>query len=289
MKNLKFLILPLVLLFLIACNKDDEPDNQVSFKFKFDPTQERLGNFGEPASIPAGNAGQTPRFNGMTAHYVELAPSQFTMVGEGVVLYKAPETTKGGNNAIDFDKAVVKGEGETFLTLPLDNIPPGTYNFLRVSLGYQNYDIDFNAVGQTWEGTVASFVGYETYITSFKVDEKTHTVNSNKKQGYWAFETHNVPTPYDDVIDGQAPGTTVVNPIHNTSPIPTGSCLVTGAFDPPLEITGNESSLEITVSLSTNKSFEWKDDNGNGKWDTDQNEQVVDMGLRGLKGYFTKK
>ncbi|MEX2590903.1 MAG: hypothetical protein WD334_11920, partial [Chitinophagales bacterium] len=216
-------------------------------------------------------------------------PDKFTMVGEGVVLYKAPETTEGGDNAIDFDKAVVKKNGETFLTVPLSDIPPGTYKYLRVSLGYQNFDIDFNAVGNSFTGTLASFVGFETYITSFEVDEKTHTVNANKKQGYWAFETHNVPAPYDKIIDDQAPGTTVVNPINSTSPIPPGSCLVTGEFNPPLEITGDESGVEVTVSLSTNKSFEWKDENGNGEYDVDQEEQVVDMGLRGLKAFATKK
>ena len=40
----------------------------------------------------------------------------------------------------------------------------------------------------------------------------------------------------------------------------------------------------MTLSLSINKSFEWVDTNGNGKWDvtTSGVESVVDMGLRGL-------
>jgi hypothetical protein len=86
------------------------------------------------------------------------------------------------------------------------------------------------------------------------------------------------------VTEGQAPGTTVVNPIFNTSPIPAGSCVVTGAFQAPLTITGNETAdVVITVSLSTNKSFEWVDANGNQRFDVETgNETVVDMGIRGM-------
>jgi len=44
----------------------------------------------------------------------------------------------------------------------------------------------------------------------------------------------------------------------------------------------------ITVSLSTNKSFEWKDKNGDGLFqplnilNTGVEDSVVDMGIRGL-------
>ena len=45
------------------------------------------------------------------------------------------------------------------------------------------------------------------------------------------------------------------------------------------------------MNLSINKSFEWIDVNGNGKWDVDVNsgENVVDMGLRGLIPTWQKK
>lgn len=113
--------------------------------------------------------------------------------------------------------------------------------------------------------------------------DSTVTVNANKLQGYWAFEVHNPPLP-QAVFDGQAPGTTVVNPIQATSPIPAGSCVVTGAFASPLTITGNETEdVVITVSLSTNKSFEWVDVNGNQRFDVETGfETIVDMGIRGM-------
>ena len=91
-------------------------------------------------------------------------------------------------------------------------------------------------------------------------------------------------------IGAMAPAgsTTVVNPLFATSPIPAGSCVVTGKFDRPLVISGNETEdITVTLSFSINNSFEWKDTNGNGKLDIYADgvtpaEQIVDMGLRGL-------
>ncbi len=268
------------LLCFNACSKNTNSANssaQLEFVFKFDSTQERLNNIGLPASIPDGNSAQSPAFNTMSAHYVELAPSPLTPLGSGDVLYKAPEVNTGGSMAIDFSKAEVTKEGDVFLSVPVSSITPGTYQYLRVSLAYQNYNIKFNALGQDLTGTVASFIGLDTYISNYKIKDSAVNVNANKLQGYWGFET-----PYA-VLTGDAATTTVPNPIASTSPIPAGSCVVTGAFTTPLVITGNETKkITVTVSLSTNKSFEWKDHNRNGIYEPLDNDSVVDMGIRGL-------
>jgi hypothetical protein len=189
----------------------------------------------------------------------------------------------GGAQAIDHDLGIQVGNGQAFVDIPLSDLAPGTYQWLRVSLAYQNYDIRFyfNDVG--YMGTIASFIGYNSYIGSFLVKDSTVTVNANKPQGYWALEVHDPPLP-QAVFDGQAPGTTVVNPIQATSPIPAGSCVVTGAFASPLTITGNETEdVVITVSLSTNKSFEWVDIDGDQRFDIETGfETIVDMGIRGM-------
>ncbi|HXH18716.1 MAG TPA: hypothetical protein VNJ07_06495 [Chitinophagales bacterium] len=285
MKALKLIILPVIgffSLFLQHCKEKKETGPQLIFKFKLDSTQVRLNNFGQPQPLPSGHAGQSPRFNGISAHYVEMTQNEFTQVGEGEVLFINEETTAGGDKAIRFDKEVIVADGETFLTVPLEAVAPGTYEYLRVSLAYQNYDVDLLASGYSLTGTVASFVGYNTYITSFKVKDSTVVVNGNRLQGYWAFETKNAPVPVP-VQTGQAPGTTVVNPIFATSPVPNGSCLVTGAFSSPLVISGNETEdIVITVSVSINKSFEWVEVNTDGIWEPLAGETVVDMGLRGL-------
>ena len=63
-----------------------------------------------------------------------------------------------------------------------------------------------------------------------------------------------------------------------------GSCVVTAAFTPgKLRITGTETKdIVITVSLSTNKSFEWNEVVADGRWEPGKGETVVDMGIRGM-------
>ncbi len=268
----------------VKAKKDDgscilpEPEApKLIIKFKFDSTQVRLGNLGQPVSVPSGNAAQSPLFHGISAHYVELAPNMNTQLGQGEIVYHGPETTLGGPSAVDFDQAIIVEEGETFLSIPLSDINPGTYEWLRVSLTYQNYDIKFKASGLNLTGRLASFVGFITYITDYVLQSQTVTVNANKSQGYWGFET------LGTVSEGQSAGTTVPNPISNTSPIPIGSCVVTGAFAPSFTITGNETEdIVLTISLSTNDSFEWVDVIPNGIFEPADGETVVDMGLRGL-------
>ncbi|MEP6675354.1 MAG: hypothetical protein ABJA78_09365, partial [Ferruginibacter sp.] len=254
-----------ILLAFTSCKKESAAavDVKINFIFKFDSTQARLNAVGQPSVMASGHAGQSPRFNTMSAHYLELAPSATTALGAGAVLYKAPEVTTGGSSAIDFSKSNFAGNNQVFVSVPLKNFSPGTYNWLRVSLAYQNYNVYMRASGVTLDATVASFIGFNTYIGSYKVKDSTLNINANKAQGYWAFETS--AAGFGFVTSGQAPAgsTTVPNPIFATSPIPAGSCVVTGQFASPLTVTGNETSdINVIVSLSTNKSFEWIDVDG---------------------------
>lgn len=262
------------------------------FKFKFDSTQVRLNNLGQISLIPAGNAGQSPHFNAMSAHYIELASDDFTQVGAGTVLYRAEETDCGGSKAIVFCKSVLCKDGDVFFSIPLKDVKPGTYKWLRVSLAYQNYDIKVRSKDAgVIDGTLASFVGFNTYVSKFKMKNAvmTPTLNpgQNKAQGYWAFYTKVFGVEFKS--EGQSAQTTVVNPNPN-SPIPAGSCLVTGelynsatAQTQPFTVTGNETQDKIiTVSLSTNKSFEWKEVTADGLFQPEIGETVVDMGLRGM-------
>ena len=292
MKTIIKISLALLTVVIIAsCKKKETTDESTQnnstahliFKFKFDSTQVRLNNVGQVAVIPVGHSAQTPKFNKMSAHYIELAPTAFTALGLGQILYKAPETTIGGSNAIDFNQSLRVAEGETFLSVPISSIAIGTYEWLRVSLAYQNYDIKYKynvsgTIGVS-TGTIASFIGFRTYVQSYTINTMSVTENANKDQGYWGFETFGL------TFKGQAPAgaTTVPNPLFATSPIPAGSCVVTGAFPSALQITGNETSdIIITMSLSTNKSFEWTDVNGDGLYQPDAGDVVTDMGVRGL-------
>lgn len=321
MKNLITTVL-LSAFFLFSCKKDENENDIVNenaastdcspsyafnagsssgprlvFKFQFDSTQARLNNIGQPAAVPTGHAGQSPAFNGISQHYIELA-GDFDMLGGGEVLYVGEETDAGGENAINYCASTITGNNEIFFSKPISEISPGTYKWLRTSLAYQNYDIKYKSSllpgNQIGTGTIASFVGFRTYVNNYELNGTSYTPSANTggagnhAQGYWGFETNVFGTKY--FIDGQAPegATTVPNPF-TTSPIPAGSCVVTGQFtnnalaNSPLTITGSETEdIVVTVSLSTNKSFEWIEVNADGYYQPEIGELVVDMGLRGL-------
>jgi hypothetical protein len=334
MKKLSILSL-FVLVAFASCKKDTTNTTtttppaagpQLKFVFKFDSTQVRLNGFGQVATLPANHRAQCPKFNGMSAHYIEMTQNNFTAVGHGTVLYTTPTivstpfTVTSGSatatytDAIEFNKETIVGDGAQFFSIPLSQVTAGTYPYLRISVAYQNYDIKYGVLQGTYTttvgaytvpsnylgtGTIASFIGYNTYITSYNIKTQTDVVNGAKQQGYWSFESAPVvfgattyTVPYSK---GQAPqgATTVVNPLFSTSAVPPGSCLVTGQFvnqagaTTPLVITGHETSdITITVSMSTNNSFEWIHNSSNpdnGYIYTLNQDTVVDMGLRGMK------
>ncbi len=281
--------------FFVSCTDvdDQEREPKLIIKFKFDPNQVRLNNIGTVSTIPDGNAAQSPTFNSISSNYIEFSTADNDALGQGAIVYQGETTNVGGATAIDFSKAKIVSEGEAFLEIPLSQLPAGTYNWTRVSLSYQNYEIvvrhvdEVTGQGDDYTGTLASFVGYNTYIGDFSIGNNMFPINSNKLQGFWAFALND----YAYQAQGQAPegGTTVPNPLFATSPIPQGSCVVTGKFATPLVITGNDkTNVVVTLSLSTNKSFEWQEILHNNKFDAYLGENVADMGLRGLKPTYTR-
>ncbi len=299
--------IPLLALFFASCTKSGVTERYLILKFKFDPTQERLNDTGAISTVPLGNAALSPIFNGMSTHYVELSPDSITPLGMGTIIYVGALH----DSAIDFSKSVIAGNGETFLQIPLSSLKPGTYKWLRMSLAYQNYDVPYRmdtvvngvSFNSNYIGTVASFIGYNTYIEDYMIKTKKVTINGKRRQGYWGFETIVGSNGYyfpAVTRTGQAPdsATTVVNPLFATSPVPKGSCVVTANFNQtkyykdgtsttfkaPLVITGTEKeSIIVECSMSTNKSFEWREIVFNGMWDPLKGEQVIDMGIRGMK------
>lgn len=274
--------------FLSCDDSNDKPEEPyLIVKFQFDSNQVRLNNLGQPSTVASGNAAQSPVFNTISAHYFELAPNAYTQLGNGAVLYHAPETVAGGSIAIDFSKAILVSEGDTFLKIPLSQVVRGNYEYVRVSLSYQDYNVSIRSNGADYSGRLTSFVGYNTYINTHFIGSNSFPVNANRLQGYWAFALNDYPY----ATSGQAPAgaTTVPNPIASTSPIPAGSCVVTGKFAQNLVISGNETKdVVVTLSLSINKSFEWREVNFDGKYEPSLGENVVDMGLRGLIPSYVK-
>jgi hypothetical protein len=136
-----------------------------------------------------------------------------------------------------------------------------------------------------YKANIKSFIGFNTYLENRVIDNTSFT--GNKAQGYWELFIAN--NPYE--ISGQAPAnaTTVPNPLVATSPIPTGSSVVTGKFEAPFIITGNEvRNINVTLNLSTNKSFDWKEFTPNGLYEPSLGENLVDMGIRGVIPTYKK-
>lgn len=288
-------------LISIGCKKteatfDPPTEAKLIFKFKFDSTQVRLDNTGQPADVAAGHAAQSPKMLAMSSHYIELAQNANTPLGAGDIMYKAAETSEGGATAIDWSKAKAVNNDSVFLEVPIKAIKPGDYEWLRVSLAYQSAEVNWYLdttimavpIKKTFAGTLSGFIGFNTYIKDFILGEDTLHINANKKQGYWGFNTVLSYGPYSMpyATTGQAPegATTVPNPIFATSPIPAGSCVVTAAFAPgKLTITGKEAQdIIIEISFSTNKSFEWNEVVADGRWEPAKGEQITDMGIRGM-------
>jgi hypothetical protein len=271
----------------VACGDADDADEasgegtapRVRLNLHVDPDQPRLDNFGNPApEPPSGHAAMNPEFLLIGAHSAELVPNEFTMLGAGTLVFDSPH--EGG--AVDFAQLPVVEPGGELQSVPLSELAPGTYEYLRVSVSYQRYRVtghaEFAGNEVSTAVEVASFVEGETYIESYELGDETVEVGGVKAQGYYGAWSQ-----YTGVQEGQVPvgATTVPNPLDETSPIPVDSCVVTATFDPPLTITGEESEdLVLDITLSTNKSFEWEDD-GDGKWQPYE-EDVVDMGLRGM-------
>ncbi len=286
MNRIKVLAVLLCFTSIQSCKKENK-NPKLIFKYVFDPNGERLDNFGNVSSVPSGNATQTPDFKRLGIHSIELINYVVSLPTENSLIYKGSEVSNGSLSAIDFDSEKIVSNSEVLIEIPISEMEPGTYNYLRNSLAFQEYNIDFTYFepnsGTTFDldASVASFVGYRTSISSFNVGAELIQLDSVVEQGYFAVHFDN---PFTYTVTGSTPTTTVVNPLDNVSPIPLGSCLVTGEFEQPLTITGEETEdITVEVRVSINNSFEWTEVNMDGKYEPAVGEQVVDMGIRGLK------
>ncbi len=135
--NITKLLALAAIITLSACDKnsdapDDNSEPQLSFQFQFDENQERLDGFGNPVAVADGSAAQSPEFNSMSVHYIELVPNQFTMVEDGAIVYtgvtQAAASGSSFEKTIIWDEALVAGADEVFLELDLSVLPQALMN-----------------------------------------------------------------------------------------------------------------------------------------------------------------
>ena len=305
MNIIKLFLTAILLLMLFGCGK--KSDAVVHFKIKFDPLQERLNSAGLIAGVTPGRAAQSPVINGLGIFSLEMSPTAATPFGSGYILLTTAEMNTPAVKAIDIAQIKMVKDGDVFLSIPISDMKPGKYEWIRAGVAYENFDVQFNLLNAPSagnfldeRGTLAGYLGYNNYITKQKIWSKEEAVNGSRKQGFWLFESklQSAYSSYDKVYSGQVPtnSLTFVNPLAQTSPYPEGACSITGRFDTPLSIKGNEKDdITVVLSFSINKSFEWEETiNRNGKWDINMQsrtdaiiiEPIMDMGLRGLKASY---
>ena len=291
MKKIVFLIGTVILgCIVFSCTDLDDtpPEPMLVIKFKFDPSQERLDNLGQPANaVGSGNASQSPEINSFSSDYIEFLKDENTQLGEGKIIYQGTRTTAGGTSAIDFGQSSIVNKNDVFVEIPLKSITPGDYKYLRSSISYQNFNVKVRRNNIDYNAYMVGFMGDNNYISTFSISDYPFVINANKLQGYWALGLSAVTYSFSGQTAANA--TTVPNPLWATSPTPLGSSIITGAFSNTLTITGLETrNIVVTISLSNRKSFVWREVNVDGKFEPPAGENIIDMGLRGLKATFIK-
>ena len=105
--------LSFVLLTTHACKKTENEDTKYfSLKFKFSNSQPRLDNNGQSVGLAPGHAAQSPDFNKLSIHYIELVKDEYTQLGQGAIIYRAPEkniVANGFTTAIDIRRLLDGG------------------------------------------------------------------------------------------------------------------------------------------------------------------------------------
>ena len=292
----------LAALSMFSCNKDVKEFVSQYFISEADPSGARLDWDGNSSEVAAGNIGITPdSVLNIGIHYLELVQDANTAYKSGVIIYRSPETFQGGEIAIDFDSLLFLAPGTEIFNANLRKIPPGTYSYIRASVTCISYGITVDLDDVPGAGavnnvpaTMYSFLGYRTYIGSIQADTNDQEINANRALGFWLLETRQPEADWNKVIQTQLNSNlvTVVNELSDSAPIPNSTAIITGVFDEPLVITGEESDdLYLTLTFSVNKVIEVADANSDGTWDLNYqfnvlSEELMDHGLRSLRATF---
>ena len=287
---------------LFSCNKDVKEFVSQYFQSEADPDGIRLDRDGNASTIASGDIGITPdSISNIGIHYMELVPDAGTAYKNGIIIYRSAETFEGGEIAIDFDSLLFVAPGTAIFNANLRKIPPGTYSYIRASVACISYDmqIDLDDIPGVDEAndvpsTFYSFLGYRTYIRIIQGDSLTQEVNANRALGFWLLETKHPGSAWNKIFQSQVNSNqvTVVNELSGTAPIPNTTGVITGRFEEPLVITGEEpDDLYITLTFSVNDVLEVEDSNGDGNLDINYqfdvlSEVLKDHGLRSLRATF---
>ncbi|HQQ93279.1 MAG TPA: hypothetical protein PLQ93_01890 [Bacteroidia bacterium] len=263
------------------------------FRLNFDSSLTRLNSLGQPGAVSGNLGAQSPIVKRAIINYIELMPESNSEPGKGVLLYSSPETSCGGLLASNFCEGISVRNHEVVFSHSFQNISPGTYKWLRISVLYTELDLGVHSVssGNT-RASFGGFCGNRTYLSQLSLAGSVLTPSlggtGNRNMGYWIYRSEVL--GLEQKFDGQLSAITQVNPdpaFQNGmgQSYTCGEFYNLGSNSPkPLTITGTENQdHEISLDISTNKSFEWIEKTYDGRFQPEIGEQVVDFGLRGLR------
>jgi hypothetical protein len=275
--NLKKKLISFFLLFIIfesSCHKSEDqyPENRypeftnLRFVVKFDSTQERLDNYGNIVSVPAGHSAQSPYDNSILIKAIKfLKDSTFGYDSGAAVYYNSDGSLSYGASYYDN------------LISSLD--APGTFKYIRIYFYYQKFRIKFMQNGNLMTGKLLSFLWPLNSSYTYQIQDSIVTTDSITEMGEWYLESGNLPS----ILHGQIPNPpTEPNSLFYSYPVPSQEYIVTSPISPNLFLDRPDSKT-ITISISTNQCFEWIEHSDPNFFEPFNGDTIVDVGIRGVK------
>lgn len=291
MKAIFYLMLVGAFSLIVGCSKQGAAGNNLNIHFTFDSNQERLDSNGI-VDNPNGNAGsQHIEVKRFAIARIEFNKGNDTNSSNALTFYKTEDTVINGVYVLNFPKLVWLDKTNNKLTIPIDNIPFGEYQFMKIVIAVIDYEITGQlnlSAGKSVQVImpIKSFLGHACYIPNFNIGDSLETINNIRAQGFTVSLVHYAPANIHRVFRGSAKIVTAPNPIYKTSPTIARSGIITAAFlnkSVVINETTNQ-DIELNVSFSTNKAFEWDDNNKNGAFDVvPVYEPIANIGLRGMQ------
>ncbi len=228
--------------------------------------------------MPNGHGAHSPTYNGIFIGLIELLADSTIPFGEGVSLMIQSLTINFSDTGYACCNSLI-ADGYVFNVGIDTSAIPNTFKYIRISFIYENFSIWYKFNGNSYNASVAAFLAPKTLAYNYHINDSSYSSFSVKLNGQWELE---VDTPgYGTVLRGIA-STTQPNVLSSSSPIPIGGCIVTCPILPTLFLDQPDTKI-ITISISSNKSFEWVDHSDPNYFEPFDGDTIVDVGIRGVK------
>ncbi len=273
---------------LISCRTENEDDSrpepvfppsaELTITIKFDPLQDRLDSFGVPNPIPIGHEALSPNINGMKIGFIELLSDSIIPYNDGLKLLQSNIVYNASDTGYKCCSDLIPNNF-IYETSISSTLIPDTFKYIRIYFVYENLDISYKFNNNIYAGSVAAFLAPKALTFNYQISDSAFNSYSLKTNGQWYFE---VDTPgFGTILSGDAL-TTQPNILYNSNPVPSGGCIVTCPITPFLFL-DKPDSISITISISTNKSFEWIEHSDPAFFEPFDGDTIVDVGIRGIK------